>query len=107
MTSSGRRDLSAIKYGRFHCGRSIGKDPSNVADIAQDAIWIDLLNPTADEKRPVERLLDIEIPDEESLSEIEASSRMISEHGKLYLSSPAVRLDEHGDAYLTPRAKAV
>ena len=79
-----------------------GATPSDAAEIAQDAIWIDLLNPTADEKRSVERLLDIEIPDEKSLSEIEASSRMISEHGKLYLSSPAVRVDEHGDAHLTP-----
>ena len=60
-----------------------GAYPSNVADIAQDAIWIDLLNPTSDEKRSVERLLDVESPDEASLSEIEASSRMISEHGKL------------------------
>jgi magnesium transporter len=48
------------------------------ADIAQGTIWIDLLNPTSDEKRSVERLLDVEIPDEESLSEIEASSRMRS-----------------------------
>jgi magnesium transporter len=75
---------------------------SDVAGIGQDAIWIDLLNPNSEEKRSVERLLDVEIPDEESLSEIEASSRMISEHGKLYLSSPAVRVDDHGDAYLTP-----
>jgi Mg2+ and Co2+ transporter CorA len=35
-------------------------------DIAQGTIWIDLLNPTSDEKRSVERLLDVEIPDEES-----------------------------------------
>lgn len=48
------------------------------ADIAQGTIWIDLLNPTSDEKRSVERLLDVEIPDEGSLSEIEASSRMRS-----------------------------
>jgi Mg2+ and Co2+ transporter CorA len=48
------------------------------ADIAQGTIWIDLLNPTSDEKRSVERLLDVEIPDEEFLSEIEASSRMRS-----------------------------
>jgi magnesium transporter len=80
-----------------------GADPSDVvADLAQDAIWIDLLNPVPEEKRSVERLVDVDIPDEHSLSEIEASSRMISEHGKLYLSSPAVRVDEHGDAYLTP-----
>ena len=45
------------------------------ADIAQGTIWIDLLNPTSDEKRSVERLLDVEIPDEEFLSEIEASSK--------------------------------
>jgi magnesium transporter len=76
--------------------------PSDVVDIGRDAIWLDLLNPTSEEKRSVERLLDVEIPDEESLSEIEASSRMISEHGRLYLSSPAVRVDDHGDAYLTP-----
>jgi magnesium transporter len=79
-----------------------GIAPSDVADSAQDAIWVDLLNPTSDEERSVESLLGIEIPDEASLSEIEASSRMISQHGNLYLSSPAVRVDEHGDAYLTP-----
>jgi Mg2+ and Co2+ transporter CorA len=43
-----------------------GATPSDAAEIAQDAIWIDLLNPTSDEKRSVERLLDVEIPDEES-----------------------------------------
>jgi magnesium transporter len=48
------------------------------ADIAQGTIWIDLLDPTSDEKWSVERLLDVEIPDEGSLSEIEASSRMRS-----------------------------
>jgi magnesium transporter len=84
---------------KVHCK---GADPSDVADITKDAIWIDLLNPSAEEERCVERLLDVEIPDEHSLSEIEPSSRMISKHGKLYLSSPAVRVDEHGDAYLTP-----
>jgi hypothetical protein len=46
------------------------------ADIAQGTIWIDLLNPTSDKKWSVERLLDVEISDEGSLSEIEASSRM-------------------------------
>ena len=55
-----------------------GIAPSDVADSAQDAIWVDLLNPTSDEERSVESLLGIEIPDEASLSEIEASSRMIS-----------------------------
>lgn len=65
-------------------------------------IWIDLLNPTDDEKASVERVLAIKIPTEASLNEIEASSRLISRHDLLYLSSPVVRVDEHGEAHLTP-----
>jgi magnesium transporter len=65
-------------------------------------IWADLLNATEDEKQFVERQLGIRIPSEESLSEIEASSRLILEHGTLYLSSPAVRVNEAGEAEITP-----
>jgi magnesium transporter len=102
-----RRASEAPKASRTWTGSLLeiyrkGADPSDVADVGRDAIWIDLLNPTSEEKRSIERLLDVEIPDEQSLSEIEASSRMISKQRKLYLSSPAVRVDEHGDAYLTP-----
>lgn len=70
--------------------------------VVPEAIWIDLLNPSSEEKGAVERALDIKVPDEASLSEIEASSRLISQRGKLYLSSPAVRVDESEDAVLTP-----
>jgi magnesium transporter len=72
------------------------------AELSSDTIWIDLLNPSAGEKQSIERLLDIKIPTEEALSEIEASSRLISDHGKLYLSTPAVSVDEQGEPYLTP-----
>lgn len=75
---------------------------SAASPLPEEAIWIDLLNPTADDTRSVESAFDISVPDEEALSEIEASSRLRSDHGKLYLSSPAVRVDEQGDAYLTP-----
>jgi magnesium transporter len=76
--------------------RSIG------AEMPSEIIWADLLNATDEEKRFVERLLGIRIPSEESLSEIEASSRLISDQGILYLSSPAVRLDEENEAEITP-----
>lgn len=67
-----------------------------------EIIWADLLNATAEEKQFVERLLRIRVPSAESLSEIEASSRLILEHGTLYLSSPAVRLDQDNEAEITP-----
>jgi magnesium transporter len=70
--------------------------------LPADTIWIDLLSPSAEEKQFVERALGIKVPSEASLSEIEASSRLIADRGTLYLSAPAVRLDEQGEAHLTP-----
>src|ERR1700743_744579 len=84
-------------YRRGTGGSEFAKDV-----LPEDSIWIDLMDPTPDERRLVEAALDVNISDEESLSEIEASSRLRSEHGKLYLSSPTVRVDEHGDPHLTP-----
>jgi magnesium transporter len=62
-------------------------------EMPSEIIWADLLDATAEEKQFVERLLNIHIPSEESLSEIEASSRLIFDHGILFLSAPAVRLN--------------
>lgn len=71
------------------------------ADLPPGIIWIDLLNPSDEEKAFVERRLNIRVPSEESLGEIEASSRLIFDHDTLYLSSPSVRLDEQKEAQLT------
>ena len=70
--------------------------------MPSEVIWADLLNATDDEKQFVENLLKIRIPSEDSLSEIEASSRLILDQGTLYLSSPAVRLNEDSEAEITP-----
>ncbi|MDX3965249.1 MAG: magnesium transporter CorA family protein [Bradyrhizobium sp.] len=72
------------------------------AEMPSEIIWADLLNATDEEKQFIERLLGIRIPSQESLSEIEASSRLIFDHGTLYLSSPAVRLTEDNEAEITP-----
>ncbi|WP_426609932.1 magnesium transporter CorA family protein [Bradyrhizobium sp. McL0616] len=72
------------------------------AEMPAEIIWADLLNATDKEKEFVERLLGIRVPSEQSLSEIEASSRLIYDHGKLYLSSPAVRFNEDNEAEITP-----
>lgn len=72
------------------------------AAMPTEVIWADLLNGTDEEKQFVERLLRIRIPTEDSLAEIEASSRLIFDHGTLYLSSPAVRVNEANEAEITP-----
>jgi magnesium transporter len=71
------------------------------ADLPPEIIWIDLLSPSDEEKAFVERRLGIRVPSEDSLGEIEASSRLIFEHDTLYLSSPSVRIDEDKEAQLT------
>ena len=72
------------------------------AEMPTEIIWADLVNPTDEEKQFVEKLLKIRVPTEDSLSEIEASSRLILDNGTLYLSSPAVRLNEDNEAEVTP-----
>jgi magnesium transporter len=77
-------------------------DWASTTPVPPGVIWFDLLDPTDDEKRRVERALDVRIPSEQDLSEIEVSSRLMLEKNLLYLSSPAVTLNEHGEADLTP-----
>jgi len=51
-------------------------------------IWIDLLNPTPDERRQVERLFGIELPTLEDMKEIETTSRLYAEDGARFMTAP-------------------
>jgi magnesium transporter len=82
--------------------RSEGASWRSADALNEGVIWVDLLNPTDEEKRAVEKVLKIDIPDQDALHEIEASSRLKFQHETLYLSSPAVKTDENGEAELTP-----
>jgi magnesium transporter len=70
-------------------------------DLGADIIWIDLLDPTPDEIQHVEDVVKIRVPTEDSLGEIEASSRLKLDHNLLYLSSPAVTVNDRGEADIT------
>lgn len=70
-------------------------------ELPPEIIWVDLLNPSDEEKQFVERRLNIRVPSEKSLSAIDASSRLGFDHNTLYLSSPTVRVDDQDEAYLT------
>jgi magnesium transporter len=75
---------------------------SNDPDLPGTVIWIDLLDPTPDERAFVESRAKIRVPSKEALSEIEASSRLVVERGVLYLSTPMVARGDTLDAYLSP-----
>src|SRR6266851_6144842 len=60
------------------------------AHAARKASWLDLLDPTPEERSIVERDYGLELPSREDLSEVESSSRIFEENGVLFLSMPIV-----------------
>lgn len=60
----------------------------------EDALWVDLFNPTDAEIKAVAKALSIPIPDRDALEEIESSSRLQFEDNIIQLSVP---VSAHGD----------
>jgi magnesium transporter len=60
------------------------------AALPAGALWIDLLEPTAEEEKLVEETLKIDVPTREEMREIEASSRLYEEQGALFMTATIV-----------------
>src|SRR6202022_1617193 len=59
----------------------------DLSALPENAIWIDLVKPTAAEDRAVERLAGIGGPAREDMQEIEISSRLYIENGARYMTA--------------------
>jgi magnesium transporter len=55
--------------------------------IPPSAIWLDLLNPTLEERRKVDRALGLEMPTRADMEEIEISSRLYQEDSTLFMTA--------------------
>src|SRR5207245_573127 len=75
-------------------------DPAALPD---NSVWIDLLKPTMEEDRGVERLAGIAVPTREDMQEIEISSRLYIENGARYMTATLMC---HSDTDM-PRTTAV
>jgi len=62
------------------CPSSTGRAP----------VWIDLLDPTAEEVKQVESKHEIQVPSRAQLEEIESSSRLSVENGTIHLNMPVI-----------------
>jgi magnesium transporter len=69
----------------------------------ENAVWIDLVKPTAEEDHAVERLAGIAVPTREDMQEIEISSRLYIENGARYMTATLMC---HSDTDM-PRTTAV
>ena len=58
--------------------------------IDDSITWIDLMEPTAEEEKAVERALKIDVPTREEMSELEASARLYEENDWLFMTATVV-----------------
>jgi magnesium transporter len=75
---------------------------SAALELPSEVIWIDLLDPTDEEKGFVESRTHIQVPTMQALSEIEASSRLQVSRGVIYLSTPILARSDTPEAFLSP-----
>lgn len=85
---------------------SAGKKPvvwKSGGDEVGDPVWIDLKNPTDDERAFAQKKLGkIPLPTREQISGIELSSRIRADGGSLSLNIPSFVRDDGGQGNLTP-----
>ena len=55
--------------------------------IPADAVWIDMLSPTNEERRKVSTMVGMEMPTRADMEEIEVSSRLYQEDGGIFLTA--------------------
>jgi len=67
---------------------SIPHEPG--APLPPEVLWIDLLEPTAEEEKLVEDTLHIDVPTREEMREIEASNRFYEDEGALFMTATIV-----------------
>jgi magnesium transporter len=80
-------------YGPGCDGRLIDAKSERIPD---EATWIDLEEPTQEEEELVERCIEVDVPTQDEMSEIEPSSRLYEMNGALYMTVSALRgLEEH------------
>jgi magnesium transporter len=86
-----------------HAGdRLVASDATPPAPPGDGAVWLDLLNPTADEDRLVEQTLGVSLPTREEMQEIEVSARLYSEAGAEFMTITALANIDSEEPVHTP-----
>ena len=70
--------------------------------ITEAAVWVDLLNPTPEEEKQIERALKLDVPTREEQQEIEVSSRLYQEDGAYFMTATLMYQPEEGEPRMTP-----
>ena len=80
----------------------IADEPHAPEEAERSAVWLDLLNPTDEERSLAERATGLRVPAQADLAEIESSSRLSTEKGAIYLSTPMTYRGSDGLSLTSP-----
>jgi magnesium transporter len=60
---------------------------ADTASVPHEALWIDLFDPSPEERQAVNNTLGVDLPTRADMEEIEVSSRLYAENGGLYMTA--------------------
>jgi magnesium transporter len=86
-------------YGPDCDGRIIDAERERIPD---EATWIDLEEPTHEEEELVERCIQVDVPTQAEMAEIEPSSRLYEKNGALYMTVSVLRGVDEDHPTTTP-----
>ena len=72
-------------YLPLNGGLRIAPD-ADAASVPPEALWIDLFDPSPEERQAVNNTLGVDLPTRADMEEIEVSSRLYAENGALYMT---------------------
>ncbi len=70
--------------------------------VPPETVWLDMIEPSAQEEAAVEKALGIDIPTREELAEIEASSRLYQEDGAHFMTANLIRRGDNDQPESSP-----
>ncbi len=65
--------------------------------IPQESLWVDLYDPTPEEREAVKAMFGFDPPTKEDMEEIEISSRLYHEDGAIFMTALVLSRTESGD----------
>jgi magnesium transporter len=84
-------------------GTSLDRIPvTSDADVPENAIWFDLVTPSQQEDRLVEKQVGIAVPTREEMQEIEVTSRLYVENGARYMTATLMCQSDSDTPKTTP-----
>jgi magnesium transporter len=84
-------------------GKSLARVPlESGASIPDDSVWIDLVSPSVEEDKLVERHIGVAVPTREEMQEIEVSSRLYVENGARYMTATLMCHADTPQPVITP-----